>query len=86
MDSILTNTSVPAFTTLNPKPFLYELIGKPVIVKLKWGSEYHGILVSVDLYLNIQLANTDEVQQGKPIGQIGDVMIRCNNVLYIREK
>jgi small nuclear ribonucleoprotein F len=87
MDSTSIGTSsVPTFTTLNPRPFLYELVGKPVIVKLKWGSEFHGILVSVDTYLNVQLANTEEVVQSKPTGQIGDVMIRCNNVLYIREK
>lgn len=27
---------------VNPKPFLNELTGKPVIVKLKWGMEYKG--------------------------------------------
>lgn len=27
---------------LNPKPFLAELTGGPVIVKLKWGMEYKG--------------------------------------------
>jgi hypothetical protein len=27
---------------VNPKPFLQELAGKPVIVKLKWGTEYKG--------------------------------------------
>jgi small nuclear ribonucleoprotein F len=29
---------------VNPKPFLNELTGKPVIVKLKWGMEYKGSL------------------------------------------
>jgi hypothetical protein len=28
---------------VNPKPFLNNLTGKPVIVKLKWGMEYKGI-------------------------------------------
>ena len=73
------------FTTLNPRPFLYELIGKQVIVKLKWGAEYHGILVSIDAYMNIQLANTEEYLRDEASGMLGDVMIRCNNVLYIRE-
>lgn len=27
---------------VNPKPFLNNLTGKPVIVKLKWGMEYQG--------------------------------------------
>jgi len=29
---------------VNPKPFLNNLIGKPVIVKLKWVMEYKGNL------------------------------------------
>jgi small nuclear ribonucleoprotein F len=29
---------------VNPKPFLNNLTGKPVIVKLKWGMEYKGKL------------------------------------------
>lgn len=40
---------------VNPKPFLQELTGKPVIVKLKWGQEYKGFLVSTDSYMNIQV-------------------------------
>lgn len=27
---------------VNPKPFLTELTGKTIIVKLKWGMEYKG--------------------------------------------
>ena len=27
---------------VNPKPFLKDLTGKAVIVKLKWGMEYKG--------------------------------------------
>uniref|UniRef100_A0A4W5NNR0 Sm protein F n=1 Tax=Hucho hucho TaxID=62062 RepID=A0A4W5NNR0_9TELE len=40
---------------LNPKPFLNGLTGKPVMVKLKWGMEYKGYLVSVDSYMNMQV-------------------------------
>uniref|UniRef100_A0A8B9WQI5 Sm domain-containing protein n=1 Tax=Bos mutus grunniens TaxID=30521 RepID=A0A8B9WQI5_BOSMU len=40
---------------LNPKPFLNGLTGKPVMVKLKWGMEYKGYLVSVDGYMNMQV-------------------------------
>ncbi len=39
----------------NPKPFLQSLTGKPVHVKLKWGLEYRGYLVSTDNYMNIQV-------------------------------
>jgi len=71
-------------TPVNPKPFLKELTGKSVIVKLKWGMEYRGLLVSVDNYMNLQLASTEEFTDGAFAGNLGEVLIRCNNVLYIR--
>ncbi|KAL5508319.1 hypothetical protein ACEPAH_5938 [Sanghuangporus vaninii] len=70
-------------TPTNPKPFLQELTGKSVCVRLKWGLEYKGFLVSTDGYMNLQLANTEEFQDGKLSGSLGEVFIRCNNVLYI---
>ena len=76
--------SVQAAQIVNPKPFLAEMTGKPVIVKLKWGMEYKGYLVSVDQFMNLQLASTEEYINGKFEGDIGEVLIRCNNVLYIR--
>lgn len=45
------------FVPVNPKPFLNELSGKPVQVKLKWGQEYKGFLVSVDAYMNMQVGS-----------------------------
>jgi len=69
---------------MNPKPFLNALTGKPVLVKLKWGMEYKGYLVSVDGYMNLQLANTEEIIESVVAGNLGEVLIRCNNVLYIR--
>ncbi|KAM0791337.1 hypothetical protein ACM66B_005806 [Microbotryomycetes sp. NB124-2] len=69
---------------VNPKPFLADLTGKPVFVRLKWGMEYKGYLVSTDAYMNVQLANTEEYQDGRSVGSLGEVFIRCNNVLHIR--
>ncbi|KAJ8713286.1 hypothetical protein PYW07_013656 [Mythimna separata] len=69
---------------INPKPFLNSLTGKSVLVKLKWGHEYKGLLVSADGYMNLQLANTEEIVDGSCTGNLGEVLIRCNNVLYVR--
>lgn len=69
---------------VNPKPFLNQLMGKPVEVKLKWGMQYKGYMKSVDAYMNIQLMNTEEWVDGVSTGMLGEVLIRCNNVLYIR--
>lgn len=54
---------------INPKPFLNGLTGKAVIIKLKWGHEYKGYLVSVDGYMNMQLANTEEHIDGQVTGK-----------------
>ena len=73
-----------AASICNPKPFLNDLTGKAVVVKLKWGMEYKGFLVSTDAYMNLQLAETEEYVDGTYTGNIGEVLIRCNNVMYIR--
>ncbi|KAI9696338.1 MAG: Glycerophosphocholine phosphodiesterase [Bogoriella megaspora] len=78
---------VDSFVPINPRPFLQSLVGKDVIVRLKWkDSEYTGRLVSTDSYMNIQLSETEEYMDGKPSGQLGQVLIRCNNVLWIAAK
>ena len=61
---------------MNPKPFLNSLVGKPVMVKLKWGHEYKGFLVSTDGYMNLQLASTEEFIDGNNTGALGEVLVR----------
>ncbi|EAN33620.1 Small nuclear ribonucleoprotein F [Theileria parva strain Muguga] len=71
---------------LNPKPFLTSLAGKTVVVKLKWGMEYKGTLKSFDSYMNLQLSDPEEWENGVLKGKLGnDILIRCNNMLYVRE-
>ena len=65
-----------ATVPVNPKPFLNQLTGKQVLVKLKWGMEYKGFLVSTDAYMNLQLASTEEFIDGKFAGNLGEVFIR----------
>lgn len=69
---------------VNPKPFLQDLTGKTVRVKLKWGMEYQGLLASTDAYMNIHLQRCEEFINGDFAGFLGEVLIRCNNVLYIK--
>lgn len=69
---------------VNPKPFLADLVGKIVRVRLKWGMEYQGKLASSDAYMNLQLVNTEEFIDGELAGFLGEVLVRCNNVLYIK--
>ena len=77
-------TTREPYKLTQPKPFLVDLTGKRVIVKLKWGQEYRGFLMSFDAYMNLQLGNTEEFENGEFSGDLGEVLVRCNNVLYIR--
>ena len=59
---------------MNPIPFLYELIGKKVIVRLKWGIEYKGVLVSFDKYMNFQLREAEEIINNEIKGSLGEII------------
>ena len=70
---------------LSARRFLNDLTGKDVIVKLKWGMEYEGKLLSVDSYMNVQLGDAKEYIDGQLAGALGEILIRCNNVMYMRQ-
>ncbi|PSR80036.1 LSM domain-containing protein [Coniella lustricola] len=74
-----------SFMPVNPRPFLQDLVNKEIMVRLKWNeTEYKGRLVSIDSYMNIQLAEAQEYIKNNFSGSLGQVLIRCNNVLWIR--
>ncbi|KDN64049.1 putative LSM domain-containing protein [Colletotrichum sublineola] len=83
-----------SFVPINPRPMLQDLyvvlpgenlVNQDVIIRLKWGeTEYKGKLVSIDSYMNIQLSGAEEYIDQKMTGALGQVLIRCNNVLWIR--
>lgn len=45
---------------------------------------YKGVLMTTDNYMNVQLVSAEEWQGGRFKGSIGEVLIRCNNILYMR--
>lgn len=50
--------------------------------------EYKGTLLAIDNYMNLQLDDTYEVvteDHEKKEELIGEIFIRCNNVLFVRE-
>ena len=40
--------------------------------------------MSVDSYMNVQLGDAKEYIDGQMAGVLGEVLIRCNNVMYLR--
>ncbi|CAK5041700.1 unnamed protein product [Meloidogyne enterolobii] len=68
---------------LNPKPFLNSMVGKKVVVKLKWGNRFRGTLISTDDWMNLHLIKTEELVGPDQGAKIGELMIRYNNVMWI---
>ncbi len=46
--------------------------------------EYRGKVSSVDPYMNVILVDAEEYENGKLSANYGKVVIRGNNLLYIR--
>ncbi|TVY68822.1 putative small nuclear ribonucleoprotein F [Lachnellula suecica] len=60
-------------------------VNEEVVIRLKWGqTEYKGRLVSIDSYMNIQLSGAEEWIDQQMTSVLGQVLIRCNNVLWIQ--
>ena len=57
-------------------------VNEEVIIRLKWGqTEYHGRLVSVDSYMNVQLDGAEEYIDHKKTSGLGQVLIRYASYL-----
>lgn len=65
--------------------FLSGLTHSPVVVKLNNGVEYHGLLNSIDGFMNIVLEDSEEFVDNVKIKDYGEVFLRGNNVLYISQ-
>jgi small nuclear ribonucleoprotein len=71
-------------TSKRPLTVLQKNTKKDVIVTLKSGVEYRGKMENVDSYMNLIMTDAEELNQGKIIGKFGRVIVRGNNVLFIK--
>jgi small nuclear ribonucleoprotein len=57
---------------------------KKVIVRLKNEVEYKGKMDNVDSYMNLIMTDAEELHDNKVIANYGRVIVRGNNVLFIK--
>ena len=67
-----------------PLTTLQKHTKKGVVVRLKNDVEYKGKIVNVDSYMNLIMSDAEEVKDGKTVEKYGRVILRGNNVLFIK--
>jgi small nuclear ribonucleoprotein len=67
-----------------PLTTLQKNTKKNVIVRLKNNIEYKGKMVNVDSYMNLIMTDAEELKDGKTTEKFGRVILRGNNVLFIK--
>ena len=67
-----------------PLTTLQKNTKKNVIVRLKNEVEYKGKMDNVDSYMNLIMTDAEELKEDKVIANYGRVIVRGNNVLFIK--
>jgi len=71
-------------TAKRPLTTLQKNTKKSVIVRLKNDVEYKGKIDNVDSYMNLIMSDAEELNDGKTIEKYGRIILRGNNVLFIK--
>ena len=71
-------------TAKRPLTTLQKNTKKSVIVRLKNDVEYKGKIDNVDSYMNLIMTEAEEMHDGKTVGKFGRIILRGNNVIFIK--
>ena len=71
-------------TSKRPLTVLQKNTKKDVVVRLKSEVEYKGKMENVDSYMNLIMSDAEELNDGKTVEKYGRVILRGNNVLFIK--
>ncbi len=68
---------------IKPLSLLNQKINSPVIVELKGGRGYRGILDGYDPHMNLVLRNAEELHNNELRRKLDITIVRGDNVIYI---
>ena len=68
----------------NPLHILQAAQNSEILLRLKDGTEYRGLLKEIDAYMNMILENATEIMDGSPVAKYNEIFIRGNNLLFIK--
>ncbi|MHA1195317.1 MAG: LSM domain-containing protein [Promethearchaeota archaeon] len=68
----------------NPLSILQNAQNSIILLRLKDGTEYRGLLKEIDAYMNMILEDAVEIMDGSPVAKYNEIFIRGNNLLFIK--
>lgn len=68
----------------NPLTILQNAQNSEILLRLKDGTEYRGLLKEIDAYMNMILEDATEIMDGSPVAKYNEIFIRGNNLLFIK--
>lgn len=72
------------YRSKNPLTILQNSQNSQILLRLKDGTEYKGLLKEIDAYMNMILEDATEIMDGSPIAKYNELFIRGNNLLFIK--
>jgi small nuclear ribonucleoprotein (snRNP)-like protein len=67
-----------------PLKILHESLNNRVIVELRSGRAYHGILDGYDVpHMNLVLKSADEMKNGESVEKHSTIIVRGDNIIYV---
>ena len=67
-----------------PLKILHGSLNERVIVELRSGRAYHGVLDGYDVpHMNIVLKNADEMKDGESVKKHNMIIVRGDNIIYV---
>jgi len=67
-----------------PLKILHESLNNRVIVELRSGRAFHGVLDGYDVpHMNLVLKNADEMKNGESVEKHNTVIVRGDNIIYV---
>ncbi len=67
-----------------PLKILHESLNNRVIVELRSGRAYHGVLDGYDVpHMNLVLKSADEMKDGESVEKHNTIIVRGDNIIYV---
>lgn len=67
-----------------PLKILHESLNGRVIVELRSGRAYHGVLDGYDVpHMNLVLKSAEEMKNGESVQKHNMVIVRGDNIIYV---